>query len=106
MESEYFAASEAAKEVIWFRALLTDLGHTQTNATIMYEDNKAFISYSKNSTCHDRTKHIDMRAYWLRDCVRDGHVQTNDQLADMMTKTQMTRLTKITAIGLDILFLP
>jgi hypothetical protein len=94
MESEYYAADEACKEVMFWRALLDELGHTQTEATHLYEDNKACISFSKNNTCHARTKHIDNRAYILRDHVRDGvtellHVDTNDQLADMMTKAQL-----------------
>ena len=92
MESEYYAADETAKEVLFWRDLLDELGQTQTKATKIYEDNKACIyAYSKNNTCHARTKHIDNRAYILRDHVRDGdvelvHVDTNDQLADMMTK--------------------
>jgi hypothetical protein len=62
----------------------------------MHEDNKACISFSKNNTCHDRTKHIDIRAYALRDRVREGtvvlnHIDTKDQLADMLTKTQLKR---------------
>ena len=94
MEAEYVEASEAAKEVLWLRVFLEELGHTQQTPTIMNEDNKACISYSKNNTCHDRTKHIDIRAYALRDRVREGivelrHISTKDQLADMLTKTQL-----------------
>ena len=94
MEAEFYAASEAAKEVKWFRRLLSELDCKQTGPTVIYEDNKACIAYSKNNTCHERTKHIDIRAYALRDFVREGcvelvHIKTNDQLADMMTKTQL-----------------
>ena len=94
MESEYYAADETCKEVVFWRDLLDELGHTQTEATKIYEDNKACIAYSKNNTCHARTKHIDNRAYICRDYVRGGliellHVDTNEQLADMMTKAQL-----------------
>ena len=96
MESEYLEASEAAKEVIWFRKVLEDLDNRLDEPTIMYEDNKACVAFSKNNTCHDRTKHIDIRAYNLRDKVRDGvvnvvHVSTKHQLADMMTKSQLKK---------------
>ena len=96
MEAEYMEASEAAKEVLWFRALLMDLGYEFTKPTLIYEDNKACIAFSKNNTSHDRTKHIDIRAYALRDHVRDGHievvhVETKHQLADMLTKTQLKK---------------
>lgn len=96
MEAEYVEASEAAKEVAWLRVLLEELGHKQLAPTVIHEDNKACISYSKNNTCHDRTKHIDIRAYALRDRVREGmivlsHIETKHQLADMLTKTQLKR---------------
>ena len=94
MEAEYMAASEASKEVKWARVLMSELDHEQVNATKMYEDNKACVAFSKNNTCHARTKHIDIRAYALRDCVREGlidvvHISTDYQLADMFTKTQL-----------------
>jgi transposase InsO family protein len=91
MEAEYVEATRSAQEVIWMRKLLDDLGHTQTSPTIMWEDNKAAIAFSKNQTCHDRSKHIDIRAHWLRDLVLDQmismlYVATANQLADFMTK--------------------
>ena len=94
MEAEYYAADECAKEVVWFRALLDELTHTQSTPTLLYEDNDACISFSKNNTCHARTKHIDLRAYCLRDYVFDGvctlkHVSTQHQLADGLTKAQL-----------------
>ena len=96
MEAEYMEASEAGKEVLWFRGLLSDLGYDLIEPTLMYEDNKACIAFSKNNTSHDRTKHIDIRAYALRDHVRDGHIEvvhieTKHQLADMLTKTQLKK---------------
>ena len=86
-------ASEASKEVVWFREVMRELGYEMDEATVLYEDNKACIAFSKNNTNHDRSKHIDIRAYALRDKVRDGemelvHVDTKHQLADMLTKHQ------------------
>ena len=97
MESEYMEASEAGKEILFFRMLLEELDYKQTTPSVLYEDNKACISFSKNNTSHDRTKHIDIRAYCLRDYIRDGvikmlHVDTREQLADMLTKHQLKHL--------------
>jgi hypothetical protein len=91
MESEYMEASEASKEVLWFRELMKEIGYDMKAQTIMYEDNMSCIAFSKNNTNHDRSKHIDIRAYALRDKVKEGvvklvHVDTKNQLADMMTK--------------------
>jgi hypothetical protein len=49
------------------------------------------IELSKNPVFHDRSKHIDTRYHYIRDCVAKGvvdvsHVGTDDQLADILTK--------------------
>ena len=95
MEAEYYAASDCAKDIIWFRELINELGYQDVKhkPIVIYEDNKACISFSKNNTCHDRTLHIDLKAYALRDCVYEGviellHVSTDHQLSDMLTKSQ------------------
>ena len=87
-------ASEAGKEVKHFRALMNELNYGTNEPSTVYEDNKGCIAFSKNNTCHDRTKHIDIRAYNLRDLVKEGvvnvvHIDTKDQLADMLTKHQL-----------------
>jgi transposase InsO family protein len=91
MEAEYVEATRAAQEVVWCRRLLKDLGYEQKSPTVLWEDNKAAIAFSKNHTCHDRSKHIDIREHWLRDLVlgldvRMLHVATVNQLADFLTK--------------------
>ena len=54
-------------------------------------DNKSAISLAKNPVHHDRSKHIDIRYHFIRDCVENGkigvnYVPTGDQLADLLTK--------------------
>ncbi len=72
---------------------MREIDYEMSAPTVLFEDNKACIAFSKNNTNHDRSKHIDIRAYALRDNVRDGvitleHVDTKHQLADMLTKHQ------------------
>lgn len=55
-------------------------------------DNKLAISLSKNPVFHDRSKHIDLRYHFVREKVEAGdidieHVRTDDQLADILTKS-------------------
>jgi len=40
---------------------------------------------------HERSKHIDTRYHYIRECVADGvvevkHISADDQLADILTK--------------------
>ena len=86
-------ASEASKEILFFRQLMKEIDCEMSAPTVLFEDNQSCIAFSKNNTNHDRSKHIDIRAYALRDCVRDDviklvHVDTKNQLADMLTKHQ------------------
>ena len=59
--------------------------------TKIFVDNKSAIALAKNSVFHDRSKHIDTRYHYIRECVTKKEVQleyvkTNDQLADIFTK--------------------
>ena len=89
-EAEYMALTDAAKEAIWLKLLLKELGYPQGNVKI-YEDNQATIKIAKNPQDHKRTKHIQIKYHYIRDQIRDGefhleYVQTADQLGDMFTK--------------------
>ena len=54
-------------------------------------DNTSVINISKNPVQHARTKHIEIRHHFLRDCVEKkvvsiNFIGTNDQIADIFTK--------------------
>jgi hypothetical protein len=54
-------------------------------------DSQSAIALSKNLVFHDRSKHIDIRFHFIRECVGDGkvdieHVCTEEQIADILTK--------------------
>ncbi|WVZ64459.1 hypothetical protein U9M48_013968 [Paspalum notatum var. saurae] len=57
----------------------------------MRVDNQFTIELAKNLVLHDRSKHIDIRFHFIKDCVTRGriilgHVGTGQQLADILTK--------------------
>lgn len=54
-------------------------------------DNRSAIDLAKNPMFHGRSKHIDVRFHFIRECVERGevvlkHVSSADQRADIMTK--------------------
>lgn len=90
-EAEFLAAASCACQAIWLRRIMEQLGHKQPSATIIYCDNSSTIKLSRNPVMHGRSKHIDVRFHFLRDLTRDEVVkleycQTQEQLADLMTK--------------------
>jgi hypothetical protein len=90
-EAEYIASANAACQGIWLSRLLGELLGIQAPKVKLLVDNKSAIALSKNPQHHDRSKHIDMRYHFVRDCVERGevdidHVSTRDQLADILTE--------------------
>jgi transposase InsO family protein len=89
-EAEYLSLSDACKECSWLRSLLTELGFLQ-EATIILEDNQGAIAMANNPVQRRRTKHIDIRAHYIRQLVESGAVSlqylpTDRMIADLLTK--------------------
>lgn len=85
------ALSLCVQEVLWTRAMLTDMGTVQRNATQIWEDNQGAIALAQNAGYHARTKHVDIRHHFIREKIEDGtvavaYVDTKNQLADILTK--------------------
>jgi hypothetical protein len=94
-EAEYMALTEAVKEAIWLRRILTELDKDYCGATQLYCDNQGALALADNPGKHKRTKHIDIRYHYVRETVDNGlimlqHIGTNDQAADMLTKALKT----------------
>ena len=90
-EAEYVAAAGAACQAIWLSRLIEELLGRDDGATRLCIDNKSAIALSKNPVFHDRSKHIELRYHFIRQCVDDSsidvlYVRTSDQLADILTK--------------------
>ena len=54
-------------------------------------DNKSAIEISQNPVYHGRTKHIEVRYHFIRNCMEEDkvkvkYIRTEDQLADLFTK--------------------
>jgi hypothetical protein len=89
-ESEIQALSEATRYILFFRALLAEVGLPQ-GPTPVYEDNNAATTFALGDSDYDRTKHI-YRHY--RICAQKHQtlvivvtpVGTADQRADPLTK--------------------
>ncbi|XP_063632470.1 uncharacterized protein LOC134803599 [Cydia splendana] len=89
-ESEYIALTEAAKEAIHLKNLYKDLGANYERIVIL-NDNQAALKLSQNSMVTSKSKHIDLKMHFIRDCIQEGaievkYLQTEDMEADHLTK--------------------
>ena len=94
-EAEYIAASDACKEAVWIRKLLSDLFGGKLDSTIIHCDNQSCIKLLENPVFHDRSKHIEMKYHFIRDLVQTctlklQYIRTYEQIADILTKPLTT----------------
>ena len=91
IEAEYITITSANAQALWLRKILEELCETQSGATILYCDNMSAIQLAQNLVHHSRSKHFDMKYYFIRDMVEKKivefkHVNTLDNVADIFTK--------------------
>ncbi|KAM6551197.1 hypothetical protein CsatB_001005 [Cannabis sativa] len=89
-EEEYMAATEAMKAALWLKGFTSELGLNYDDITV-HCDNQSALHLLKNPMHHERSKHIDIRLYFIRDIVTSNQVHvkkinTDHNLADMRTK--------------------
>lgn len=89
-EAEYISLADACKEGLFIRNFLKDIINKSVIIT-MHNDNQSALKLCKTSLFHARTKHIDVRHHFIRQCVNDKIVMlkylcTSDMLADILTK--------------------
>ena len=90
-ESEYVQATLTCQEILNLRNLLHESGYSMDTPTLLYEDNQAAIDLSKNPCSRGKTKHIERRWHFVRQCNDDctvmlSKVKGTANPADAMTK--------------------
>ena len=98
MEAKYVAACEVAREAVWLKKFLSDLGVVrmeQVPITLFY-DNSGVVAQSKDPRNHKKRKHIERKYHIIRDIVACGDVvvakiESANNLVDPFTKTLSQR---------------
>ncbi|GJS99877.1 ribonuclease H-like domain, reverse transcriptase, RNA-dependent DNA polymerase [Tanacetum coccineum] len=90
-ESEFIAATAAATQALWLKRLLSRLTHSKEEKITIMVDNKSAIALMKNPVFHGRSKHIDTKYHFIRECVKREDIQVEFiseeyQKADILTK--------------------
>ncbi len=91
IEAEYIAASEATKEAVWIGCLLEELCQPDIYPILLHCDNQGSIALVNNSQHHKRTKHIDLRYYFIRKKEEDETIAIDYLLTEYMIEDGLTK---------------
>ncbi|GJY69795.1 putative ribonuclease H-like domain-containing protein [Tanacetum coccineum] len=88
--SEYVAAASCCGQVLWIQNQLLDYGYNFMD-TVIYIDNTSTICIIENPVQHSKTKHIEIRHHFIRDCnakklIQMAKIDTQHNVADLLTK--------------------
>jgi len=90
-QAEYYSLSESIREAVWYRSILTELGYTPLNPTVILEDNKGAKAIAENPVSSSRNKHYQIKYHWIREVISlkqisIKYIETLLNIADMLTK--------------------
>ena len=91
-EAKFMDATMATCQGIWLHRLLVEITGQNIPPAALYVDNQSALDLMRNPVFHGRSKHIDIRFHFIRECVEDGkitvaYVCSKSQKADILTKT-------------------
>ena len=100
-EAELISLTDGCSQIIWSRDFLIAQGYNVGAATV-YQDNKSTMDMvAAGKSTSDRTRHIHVRYFFVKDRVESGEIQiqhmpTDDMIADFLTKPLVgARFTKL-----------
>ncbi len=96
-EAEYVSISELAKEILFVKQVLEEMGIELEYPIVIEVDNVGAIYLANNHTTSQRTKHVDTRYHFVRNYIEDGilkvvFVRSEDNDADIFTKNTIIEL--------------
>nr|GEV09158.1 putative RNA-directed DNA polymerase [Tanacetum cinerariifolium] len=97
VEVEFICIAKGLAEALWIRKPVSEIGFPPRGSTQIMCDNKAVIQISENPVQHDRTKHVEVDRYFIKEKLEAGiieltFVKSSDQLDDILTKADVVLL--------------
>ncbi|GJR95910.1 hypothetical protein Tco_0268084 [Tanacetum coccineum] len=85
------ATDKQSCQALWLKRILSELTGWEEKRITLKVDNILAIALVRNPVFHGRSKHIDIRYHFIRECVENGHINVEHvsgelQRADILTK--------------------
>ncbi|KAK9038646.1 hypothetical protein V6N11_023503 [Hibiscus sabdariffa] len=68
-EAEYRSVADVVSEIVWLKALLTDMGVTMRESPVVWSDNTSTVAMSANPVFHAKSKHVELDIHFIRENV-------------------------------------
>ena len=95
VEAEYVALCAAAQELKYILQLLEGFGIVIHRPVLVHEDNKGCVFLAMNMSTTNKSKHIDIKYHFIRQCIREKKMtvvwcETSQMIADILTKFSLS----------------
>jgi len=96
-EAELIALSDLSSLVIWSRDFLIAQGESVGPATIGQDNQSTMALADRGASVSERTRHINIRHYWVKDRVSSGEIQiiytpTDEMVAEAISSQSHFRV--------------
>jgi hypothetical protein len=98
--AEYIAAFECAREIVWLRMLLKQIGFNISDPSMVLEDNAAAKMTAESIGISDANKHVKVKFHWLREQIQDKQIKlttvpSKNNPSDALTKAPTVEMLKV-----------
>ena len=70
-EAELISVNEATREAVWLKRMLEELEPCSTSQIEIKCDNQSAIRLTNNSELHRRSKHIELKHFYVRKTTKE-----------------------------------
>lgn len=85
-EAEFMSMVATIQEALWLKRLETEMFLESAKTITVFCDNQGALHLVKNRNYHARTKHIDVRKYFIQENLHDNETGCNDIKIDLQYK--------------------
>lgn len=106
-EAEYRSMADTCCEIVWLISLFRNFGFYNMTPVELHCGSKSALYIASNLVFHERTKHIDIDCHIVREklqlnVIKPMHIATNQQPADMFTKSLASHYLQLFCIKLGV----
>jgi hypothetical protein len=90
-EAELYAATQCAQDMLFVMRILESIGLEVKKPMNLFVDNKGAVDLANNWSVGGRTRHVEVKQYFLRELKEQGLIRTSWRSGALMTSDVLTK---------------